>query len=81
MSAPDFLRTYRQRVGADIGPSRFCCYVAGTKPYGPDPFCGAPSKPGCSYCERHHAICHVAPDPEKARNQIRGAMKIIGAES
>jgi hypothetical protein len=22
--------------------------------------CGAPTRPGSSYCERHHALCHLA---------------------
>lgn len=32
----------------------------------PDPFCGAPARPGSSYCARHQALCAVARDSDAA---------------
>ncbi|HYE52106.1 MAG TPA: helix-turn-helix domain-containing protein [Azospirillaceae bacterium] len=43
------------------GPFRTCQYIHGEA--SGRKFCGKPSRPGSSYCERHHARCHVPAGP------------------
>lgn len=58
MSHVQFLKSYRQRKGANIALSKTCKFIAGEKPYGDNPWCGAVAVEGSSYCEHHHALTH-----------------------
>lgn len=43
---------------APVGPPpRSCRFIASTRPYPAEPFCGAPVKPGSSWCPEHHERC------------------------
>lgn len=57
MPGPNFLKTFKQRVGANIAPSRSCKFIEGHKPYGPSPWCDKPTDGETSYCPEHRAIC------------------------
>lgn len=56
MSNVSYLKTYQQRSGANVGPSRTCKWISGVKPYGPRPYCDAPTVEGYSWCEHHKEI-------------------------
>jgi hypothetical protein len=46
-----------------------CQHIAGTRPYGPKPHCGAPTRlgedgfPNSPYCDEHHAKCYYPVPP------------------
>ena len=40
-----------------LGHARFCQFIAGDPRHGAS-ICGKRSKPGSSYCAKHHAVCY-----------------------
>lgn len=66
MGVNNFLRTFSQRKGADIGWSKTCCWIEGERPYGDSPFCDAVSIENSSYCAPHHARAWRLSTPRKA---------------
>lgn len=72
MAGVNFLRTYGGRSGANIGPSKTCMFIAGEAPYGPSPWCGAPSLPDKSWCAEHHARCYRTMNHGLQRDFERG---------
>lgn len=68
------------RAGMKRGPAlavpvvvRECVYIAGERPYGDHPFCGARCRcgpdgfPDSPYCEHHHGICYLPRPAKKPR--------------
>ena len=44
-----------------LSPHRACQHIAGEPAGAATLFCGAPAKPGSSYCAAHHALCWIIP--------------------
>ena len=56
-----------------------CSFVVADWRQGRDPFCGAPTRPGSSYCVRHQPVCIVP--RESAEGRARVAALIEDAEA
>ena len=67
-SQVQYLKTYKQRKGANVGPPKTCKYIEGDKPYGPDPYCNLPCVHGFSYCRDHKFICYQIQDEKSAES-------------
>jgi hypothetical protein len=68
----------RPRADAGVGarPFRGCEFIEGDPKSvrrGIDPHCGAPVKPGSSYCPRHHRRCWIKPEPALVAPRAREA--------
>lgn len=53
MATPNYALLRGGRPGANVGPSRTCCWIEGERPYGENPYCGETSVSGTSYCADH----------------------------
>jgi hypothetical protein len=53
-------------AGVNKGEERGCAYILD----GGGP-CGVGQRPGSSYCEHHHAVCHIAGGSAGERRRIR----------
>ena len=52
-----------------------CVFIGDGPSGGPGQACGAPRRPGSSYCEAHHRLCHLPPG---GRGEARRLMHIEG---
>jgi len=41
--------------------------------------CGAPRRPGSSYCQEHHALCHLVEGSRRERRRLREAEALASA--
>jgi hypothetical protein len=55
-----------------------CSFVVASWQEGREPFCGAPTRPGSSYCARHQSLCIVPKASPEAR--LREAVLLAEAE-
>ncbi len=76
MNEVNYLKTFRQRKGANVGSASSCKYIAGEKPYGDNPWCGKHTVPGSSYCRDHHFICHQIMDDRLTTSFVKMAQYI-----
>ncbi|HXP73404.1 MAG TPA: hypothetical protein VN823_04605 [Stellaceae bacterium] len=56
-----------------------CSFVVAEWRTGAEPFCGAPTRPGSSYCARHQPVCIVP--RESAEGRLREAALLEEAEA
>lgn len=61
------------RARADTG----CSFVVADWRQGGEPFCGAPTRPGSSYCARHQLVCIVARGSAEGRSRIAALLAEI----
>src|SRR5713226_3939914 len=52
---------------AGLRASGGCPFVIADWRAGEEPFCGAPTRPGSSYCSRHQPLCVVPRESAEAR--------------
>ena len=50
-------------------PSDACSFVVADWRAGGEPFCGAPTRPGSSYCARHQTLCVLPRDSVEGRSR------------
>jgi len=50
-------------------PSGACSFVVADWREGAEPFCGTPTRPGSSYCARHHQLCVLPRDSAEGRSR------------
>ena len=50
-------------------PSGECSFVVADWREGAEPFCGAPTRAGSSYCPRHHRLCVLPRDSAEGRSR------------
>ena len=60
-------------------PTKTCSFVVADWRPGGEPFCGAPTRPGSTYCDAHQLIC-VLPR-ESAEGRSRAAALVSEAEA
>ncbi len=59
--------------------STACSFVVADWREGGEPFCGAPTRPGSSYCERHQPVCIVPRESAEARSRVAALMADVEA--
>lgn len=62
--------------GRDAGTSasETCSFVVADERWAGDPFCGAPTRPGSSYCARHLPLCVVPRGSAEGRSRAAALM-------
>lgn len=76
MSRLKFDNTYHQRKLAGISlPAATCKFIAGDRPYGPNPYCDKPTVDDTSYCQQHRKICFKEFDAAAAKGFEKWAAK------
>lgn len=76
MKGVNYLRTYGQRAGANVGPSPTCTYIEGDRPYTLESYCGQPSVDGKSWCNKHFHTVFRPWDNGLQRDFERGVIKV-----
>src|SRR5262249_20343119 len=52
-----------------------CSFVVADWRTGAEPFCGAPTRPGSSYCARHQPICVLSRESAEGRSRVAALMR------
>lgn len=64
---------------AGVRASDACSFVVADWREGGEPFCGAPTRPGSSYCARHQPVCIVPRESAEGRKRVAALLEEIEA--